>query len=89
MEKDTKYKVGDLVMISKTINHRGMQINIPPTVAKIIEVKESTPTYGIPYVLEINGIRCGFCFWEDDIDGKYEYKPETDEEFFWKTWGDK
>lgn len=87
MEKKTKYKVGDKVIISKTINHRGMQINIPPTIATITEVQDTTPTYGTPYVLEVNGIKCGFCFWEDDIDGKYE--PDTDEEFFWKTWGDK
>lgn len=84
---ETKYKVGDEVVISKTVNHKGMQINIPPTIAKVVEVKDITPTYGVPYVLEVNGIRIGFCFWEDDIDAKYE--PESDEDYFWKVWGDK
>jgi len=84
---ETKYKVGDKVVISHDLNSRGMWINIPPTIATIVEVKEITPTFGVPYVLEVRGKRLPCCFWERDIDCKYN--PANDEEEFWKTWGDK
>ena len=85
--KETKYKVGDKVIISHDLNSNGMWINIPPTIATVIKVKEITPTFGVPYVLEVRGRRLSYCFWERDIDCKYE--PENDEEELWKMWGDK
>tara|TARA_B100000073_G_C23586314_1_gene514405 strand:- start:113 stop:370 length:258 start_codon:yes stop_codon:yes gene_type:complete len=84
---ETKYKVGDKVIISHDLNSRGMWIKIPATIATIVEVKEITPSFGVPYVLEVKGRRLGFCFWERDIDCKYD--SETGEEEFWKMWGDK
>ena len=87
MNNETKYKVGDKVIISHDLNSKGMWINIPRTVATVVEVKEITPSFGTPYVLEVRGKRLQFCFWETDIDGKC--KSEEEEAWYWKTWGDK
>lgn len=75
----TKYKVGDKVIISHDLNSRGVWINIPPTIATIVEVKEITPSFGTPYVLEVRGKRLGFCFWENDIDGKHDLESDEEE----------
>jgi len=82
MISKAEYKVGDKVIISHDLNTKGMWIKIPPTIAKIVEIKEITPTYGIPYVLEVSGRRLTFCFWECDIDKKAEL--DEDESWYWE-----
>ena len=70
---ESKYTIGDKVLISKKLSASGRWEDIPPQLAKILEIKQ-TITFGPAYVLEINGHKCNICYWEPDIDDLTPWK---------------
>ena len=89
------YKVGDRVFVGKIFDLKETihVVNLEnPVIAEVVVVgQKCSEPFGYPYTillpLEIRERYniAGVCYWETDILDKVE----TDEELFWKTWGDR
>lgn len=80
---DNKYKIGDLVIISKKLSTTGAWQTVKTFQAKVADIKQ-TVTFGPAYCIEVNGNVLANCYWESDIDGFLS----DNEDQMWKTWGD-
>jgi len=83
------YKVNDWVILTQKfvvdLTHIKRK-KTQPYLAKIVEVKP-TVSLGPCYVIEINGERQKLCYWETDIERRFD--RNANEDLLWQTWGDK
>ena len=81
-----KYDVGDYVFIDKRFDNstHGEWVSTKK-IKVLVEKIQKTPTFGWGYLLSYNGDILPVYYWESDILG---IDNISNEEKYWKIWGD-